>query len=86
MPEIARFYGMVITFNWREHPPRHFHVRYAEWEATIRLDTMELDTGDLPRRALALVLEWATLHREELEENWRRAQSRQAPLPIQPLS
>ena len=85
MPEVSRFYGMVISFNWRDHPPRHFHVRYAEWHATIRLDRLELASGTLPQRALALVLEWAAIHREELEENWRRARTQEPLQPIEPL-
>jgi len=51
----------------------------------VRLDTLELETGSLPRRALALVLEWASLHRAELRQNWGRAQTRQ-PLTPSPRS
>lgn len=85
MPEVCRFYGMVISFNWRDHPPRHFHVRYAEFEATIRLDRLELEGGDLPGRGLEMVLEWAALHRDELEDNWQRARRHEPLRPIEPL-
>jgi hypothetical protein len=85
MPTLSRFFGIVITMNWNDHQPPHFHARYAEHEAVIRLDTLELETGSLPRRALALVLEWASLHRAELRQNWGRAQTRQLLTPIAPL-
>ncbi len=85
MPTLSRFFGIVITMHWNDHQPPHFHARYAEHEAIIRLDTLEIEAGSLPRRALALVLEWAALHRAELSENWRRVQNAQAIAAIAPL-
>ena len=85
MPEISRFFGIVIRMYYREHPPSHFHAKYAEHAASFSVETLEMTEGSLPRRARALVLEWASVHREELAANWRRA-SRQEPLqPIAPL-
>jgi hypothetical protein len=55
---------------WRDHNPAHFHARYGDFEALIRIDTLEVIRGSLPRRALALVLEWASEHRLELNEDW----------------
>ena len=63
----------------------HFHATYAEHEALIRIDTLEIIAGSLPRRARALVLEWASQHREELTENWNRARLGQALSKIAPL-
>jgi hypothetical protein len=85
MPTLSRFFGIVITMNWNDHQPPHFHARYAEHEAVIRLDTLEVEIGSLPRRALALVLEWASLPRAELRQNWGRAQTRQPLTSIAPL-
>lgn len=85
MPTLSRFFGIVITMNWNDHQPPHFHARYAEHEAVIRLDTLELEAGYLPRRALALVLEWSAMHRAELRENWERAQSGEPLVAIAPL-
>ena len=85
MPTLSRFFGIVITRNWNDHQPPHFHARYAEHEAVVRLDTLELEAGSIPRRALALVLEWAALHGAELWQNWGRAQTRQSLTPIAPL-
>ncbi len=85
MPTLSRFFGIVITMNWNDHLPPHFHARYAEHEAIMRLDTLEVEAGSLPRRALALVLEWAALHRAELWNNWNLAQTRQPIQAIAPL-
>ena len=85
MPTLSRFFGIVITMNWDDHPPPHFHARYAEHEAVVRLDTLEVEAGTLPRRALALVLEWAALHRAELRDNWERVHSDRPAQPIAPL-
>ena len=85
MPEISRFFGIVVAMYYDDHPPPHFHVRYGEHRAILEIDPVAVLIGDLPPRALGLVMEWAALHREELEENWRRARE-QAPLnPIRPL-
>ena len=43
MPTLSRFFGIVITMNWEDHPPPHFHARYGEHEAVMRLDTLEID-------------------------------------------
>ena len=59
MPEISRFFGIVIKMFFSDHAPPHFHAEYAEHEALVAIETLELVRGELPRRALALVLEWA---------------------------
>jgi hypothetical protein len=59
--------------NYADHAPPHFHARYGEHEAVISIESLMVLEGALPRRALALVLEWATLHRTELEQDWDRA-------------
>ena len=85
MPELSRFFGIIIRMFCNDHEPAHFHVIYGEHEALIDLVTLEVMRGVLPRRALALVLEWAALHREELRRDWQLAQVGQLPLPIDPL-
>ena len=73
-----------MYFN--DHAPPHFHALYAEHEATIAIDSLAVLEGSLPRRVLALVLEWASLHRNELSADWDRAR-RAVPLePIAPLT
>ena len=85
MPTISVFFGLVIQMFWREHAPPHFHVIYAEHEAVIDIRTLEILQGQLPRRALALVLEWAAEHRTELMEDWELCQTKQLPKKIPPL-
>jgi hypothetical protein len=62
MPEICRFYGIVIKMYFADHAPPHFHAEYAEHEARIAIDSLALISGKLPPRAIGLVAEWATLH------------------------
>ncbi len=85
MLTISAFYGILIQMYWDEHAPPHFHALYAEHEALIDIGTLAIIRGSLPQRALALVLEWATLHRNELTENWRLCETKQSPKRIQPL-
>ena len=85
MPTISVFYGILIQMFWREHAPPHFHALYAEHEALIDIRTLAVIRGSLPRRALTLVREWATLHRNELMEDWRLCQANQTPRRISPL-
>jgi len=84
MPEISRFYGIVITINYDEHLPPHFHERYAEDHAAVLLSGETL-AGWLPRRASILVRAWARAHRGELAEDWARAERGEPLLPIAPL-
>lgn len=84
MPELSRFFGIVIYMFWADHNPPHFHAKYGGDEALITLDG-EVLQGTLPRRALSLVLEWLALHRRELNEDWSLAQQRKSLKPIQPL-
>jgi hypothetical protein len=85
MPTISRFFGVEISMFYNDHVPPHFHIKYAEFRAQMSIETLDILEGKLPRRALALVLEWAALHRTELQENWQRARDGLPPLPIEPL-
>ena len=73
MPELSRFFGIVIGIFYREHGRPHFHAVYGESEAVIDIESGEIISGQLPRRALALVAEWHTEHKAELRENWELA-------------
>lgn len=85
VPRISAFYGIVISMNWREHLPPHFHARYSGSRAAIALGSGEVLRGWLPGRALRLVREWAEVHQPELRANWARAQN-ELPLElIEPL-
>ena len=85
MPTLSTFYGIVIQMFWQDHPPLHFHALYAEHEALIDIQTLNLIAGSMPRRAIALVLEWAQAHRAELMEDWNLCRQRQPPKTIEPL-
>jgi hypothetical protein len=85
MPEISRFFGMVVAMFYNDHAPPHFHVRYGEHKALIAIDSVSVLEGRLPRRAQALVLEWAAQHQAELMADWELARQ-QVPLNrIDPL-
>ena len=85
MPEISRFFGILSTMYYNEHPPPHFHVRYGGQKALIAIGSSTVLGGHLSPRALGLVVEWAAMHREELMKNWSLARDA-APLnKITPL-
>jgi hypothetical protein len=86
VPTISVFYGIVIAMYWGEHAPPHFHALYAEDEAIVDIRTLEIIRGGLPRRARALVLEWAHEHRDELSRNWDLCARNRQPTTIAPLS
>jgi hypothetical protein len=73
MPRISAFYGIAITMYYAEHGVPHFHALYAGQDASIAIETLEILGGSLPDQALRLVRDWAMLHREELETDWRLA-------------
>ncbi|MEW6201742.1 MAG: DUF4160 domain-containing protein [bacterium] len=85
MPEICRFYGIVIYIYYNEHQPPHFHAVYGEHEALISIETFSIIAGWLPPRSLGLVVEWASLHRIELENAWNQAMNHEKPDKIEPL-
>lgn len=85
MPTISAFYGILIKMFFVDHAPPHFHVVYAEYEASIDIQKLQIIEGQLPRRALELVLDWAELHKKELTECWNLCQSKQQPKKIEPL-
>ncbi|MCK5523356.1 MAG: DUF4160 domain-containing protein [Thiomargarita sp.] len=72
MPEIARFYGIVIKLFFSDHPPPHFHAVYGEYVGLFDINTFEMIEGDLPKRAKKLVVEWATTNQNELLEMWNK--------------
>ena len=85
MPEISRFFGIVIRMFYNDHAPPHFHAEYGEHEALIEIESLEIYAGVLPSRALSLVREWAGLHRDELRQDWTSARSGRPPDAIAPL-
>jgi len=71
MPEITRFYGIVIQIRFaREHNPPHFHALYGDREGAFSIETLEMLAGDLPIKAQSLIREWASPHKVELMKMW----------------
>jgi hypothetical protein len=85
MPEISLFYGIRVTMNWSEHNPPHFHVEYAEFNASIDIQKAQIISGALPNRQLKLVLAWCEIHRDELMQNWQLAKDSMPLNRINPL-
>ncbi len=85
MPEISRFYGISVSIRYREHPQPHFHAEYTGQMASFRLDSLSMIEGWLPPRVRGLVVEWASQHIEELQDDWNRAMLRQPLQSIKPL-
>lgn len=81
MPEITRFYGIVIKmfFKPKEHEPSHIHAIYGEYVGEINIKTMEMIEGDLPKKALELVREWLEIHQDELQDMWENQNIRKLP-------
>ena len=62
MPEISRFYGIIIKMFFADHNPPHFHVLYNDFNAIIEIETLSIIEGKLPPRALGMTMEWASIH------------------------
>ena len=87
MPELSRFFNIVIKMIFSDnvqHNKPHFHVYYAEYEASIGVDG-ELIAGSLPVKQLRLVQAWAAIHEEELYRAWNKAVRNMSPDKIEPL-
>lgn len=85
MPEISRFFGIVIRMYLDDHNPPHFHAFYGENEAQVGIDPISLLNGTLPNRAASMIFEWAALHQRELMQNWCRLQDDAPAERIEPL-
>jgi hypothetical protein len=85
MPEICRFYGIIIRMFWEDHPPPHFHAVYGNYEALVNILTTEIIAGSLPLGARSLVTQWVELHRDELMADWQLAGELQPLNKIEPL-
>lgn len=72
MPILSRFYGIIIRmyFQQSEHNPPHFHAIYGEHMAAISISEGKILEGELPKKALEMVLEWRTIHKNELLKIW----------------
>jgi len=84
MPQISAFYGLIILMNFKDHAPPHFHVWYGDYKVTITIQD-GIVTGKMPQRALKMVFEWLEIHREDLLQEWEKAQKGEKLTQISPL-
>jgi len=85
MPEISRFFGIIIAMFYNEHNPPHFHARYGEHKVEIDIQTLSVLAGRLPPRAMGLVIDWASRHQDELMADWALARQYAELKRIEPL-
>ncbi|MGB5942257.1 MAG: DUF4160 domain-containing protein [Leeuwenhoekiella sp.] len=85
MPEISRFYGIIITMYYNDHNPPHFHLSYQGYRAVIEIKTGILK-GEMPKTAIRLSLEWLELHQTELLHNWENMEEQKPMKKIEPLT
>lgn len=85
MPEISRFLGIVICMYFDDHNPPHFHAKYGDYEALISIEDLKIIEGNIPPRAYGLVVEWASIHKNELKKNWQSATELHKLNKIKPL-
>ena len=85
MPEISRFYGIIITMYHNDHDPPHVHVRYNRERGRFSIAALDFLDGDVRPRVRRLVIEWATQRQAELQRDWELALAQQPLLAIEPL-
>ncbi len=85
MPEISRFFGIIISMYFYDHNPPHFHARYGKFKVAIGIKDLTILEGYLPPRAMGLVMEWALNHKRELFKNWQAIKHDKKLIPIKPL-
>jgi hypothetical protein len=81
MPVLAKFYGITIRmyFLQKEHNPPHIHAIYNEDVAAIDFMTGRVLDGYLPNKALEMVREWLSMHKDTLMEIWKTQEFKQIP-------
>lgn len=79
MPEISRFYGLVVRMFFQDHAPPHVHIEYGSEEGVYDIRTGNLMDGKLPPKALGLAAEWLALHQDELLDMWNTQTTRKLP-------
>ena len=80
---LSRFYGIIIKmyFQQKEHNPPHIHAIYGEYVAVISINDFKVLEGELPKKAISLVMEWMSIHKDELLMMWNTQNFKQiAPL------
>ncbi|MBP7477355.1 MAG: DUF4160 domain-containing protein [Chitinophagales bacterium] len=86
MPEISRFFGIIIRMFFKDHAPPHFHIEYNSYKAIMDIESQEIAEGFIPPKQLRLVQAWAIIHKDELLENFNNL-NKETPhfIKIEPL-
>ena len=84
MAEISRFYGIIISMFGNEHNPPHFHIKYGNYKAMYFINN-GIIKGEMPIKVLKRVYEWVEFHKEELIQEWEKAQNLENTDRIEPL-
>ena len=84
MPEIARFYGIIVYLLWKDHNPPHIHFSYGDYECVVNILDGVVD-GKAPAKVIAKVTEWVALHEAELLQLWEKAQRGEELHKVEPL-
>lgn len=85
MPEISRFFEIIVRMFFDDHNPPHFHAEYGGKKAVFDLRGNILQ-GELKSKvAVRLVREWIDLHSYELESDWKLAKQGKPLKKIEPL-
>ncbi|MGM9709085.1 MAG: DUF4160 domain-containing protein [Prevotella sp.] len=84
MPEICRFYGIVIYLYWMDHNPPHIHVMYSGYECTISIMERIIE-GKIPAKVIAKVNQWIDIHQDEILKQWAKASRGESIEKIEPL-
>ena len=85
MPTICRFYGILIQMYYDDHNPPHFHAIYGKYKAVISIQDFAILEGDLPPKAVGLVMEWGRAHKNDLLKEWDFDRKKKSLFPIEPL-
>lgn len=85
MPEVSRFYGIIIKMFYNDHNPPHFHAEYGEFKVVVSIEK-GIVKGEMPGTALKLILEWLMLHKKELLNNWENIEQKKPVKHIEPLT
>jgi hypothetical protein len=86
MPEISRFFGIIIAMFYDDHNPPHFHARYGKDGVAIEITSLRVLEGRIPARALGLIMEWTLRHQKELLQDWNLAKNNRPLKKIAPLA
>ena len=85
MPEISRFFGIIIRMFYDEHNPPHLHAEYLGHKAIFDFGGNVIKGSLSSRTATKLVREWIDLHVSDLEEDWKLAKENKKIKKIEPL-